>query len=88
MLIALGVFGTLTVAEVIGYGETAIAEAARPALGDAGFTIMAVAALLSTAGATNATLYASSNLTGMLAQERLFPPFFGARRALGRTPGC
>ena len=38
VLIALGVFGTLTVAEVIGYGETAIAEAARPALGDAGFT--------------------------------------------------
>jgi amino acid transporter len=77
VLIAIGVFGTLTVTQVIGYGETAIAEAARPALGDAGFTIMAVAALLSTSGATNATLYASGNLTGMLAQERLFPPFFG-----------
>ncbi|HEU5264697.1 MAG TPA: APC family permease, partial [Gaiellaceae bacterium] len=67
ILIAIGVFGTLTVAEVVEYGETAIAEAARPALGDAGYTVMAVAALLSTAGATNATLYASSNLTGMLA---------------------
>ena len=78
VLIALGVFGTLTVAEVIQYGETAIAEAARPALGEAGFTIMAVAALLSTAGATNATLYASSNLTGMLAEERIFPGLFGA----------
>ncbi len=77
VLIALGVFGTLTVAEVIQYGETAIAEAARPTLGEAGFTVMAVAALLSTAGATNATLYASSNLTGMLAAEGLFPPFFG-----------
>ena len=41
VLIALGVFGTLTVTEVVGYGETAIAEAARPTLGDAGFTIMA-----------------------------------------------
>ena len=30
VLIAIGVFGTLTVAEVIRYGETAIAEAARP----------------------------------------------------------
>jgi amino acid transporter len=77
VLIAIGVFGTLTVAEVIQYGETAIAEAAKPALGDAGFVIMAVAALLSTAGATNATLYASSNLTGMLAAERIFPGFFG-----------
>jgi amino acid transporter len=87
VLIALGVFGTLTVAAVIGYGETAIAEAARPALGDAGFTVMAVAALLSTAGATNATLYASSNLTGMLAQEGLFPSFFGAGSRLGAKAG-
>jgi amino acid transporter len=87
VLIAIGVFGTLTVAEVIGYGETAIAEAARPALGDAGFTIMAVAALLSTAGATNATLYASSNLTGMLAKERLFPSFFGGGGRLGARAG-
>jgi amino acid transporter len=77
VLIALGVFGTLTVAEVVQYGETAIAEAARPALGDAGYTVMAIAALLSTTGATNATLYASGNLTGMLAKEGLFPSFFG-----------
>jgi amino acid transporter len=83
VLIALGVFGTLTVAEVVQYGETAIAEAARPSLGDAGYTIMAIAALLSTAGATNATLYASSNLTAMLAQERLFPPRFGMGPRLG-----
>jgi len=87
ILIALGVFGTLTVAEVVQYGETAIAEAARPALGDAGYTIMAVAALLSTAGATNATLYASSNLTGMLAKEELFPPRFGLGPRLGPRLG-
>jgi amino acid transporter len=55
VLIAIGVFGTLTVDQAIGYGETAIAEAARPALGDAGFTLMAVAALIATAGATNGT---------------------------------
>ena len=33
---------------MVGYGETAIAEAARPSLGDAGFTMMAIAALLAT----------------------------------------
>ena len=87
ILISIGVFGTLTVAQVIQYGERAIAEAARPALGDAGYTVMAVAALLSTAGATNATFYASGNLTGMLAQERLFPDFFGAGSPLGRHAG-
>ena len=87
VLIAVSVFGTLTVAEVIQYGETAIAEAARPALGDAGYTVMAIAALLSTAGATNATLYASSNLTGMLAKEGLFPPRFGMGPRLGPRLG-
>lgn len=87
ILISIGVFGTLTVAQVVQYGERAIAEAARPALGDAGYTVMAVAALLSTAGATNATFYASGNLTGMLAEEGLFPPFFGAGSRLGRHAG-
>jgi amino acid transporter len=87
VLIAIGVFGTLTVTQVIGYGETAIAEAARPTLGDAGFTIMAIVALLATAGATNATLYASSNLTNMLAEQGLFPEWFGSSSRLGAKGG-
>jgi amino acid transporter len=48
---------------------------------------MAVVALLSTAGATNATLYASGNLTGMLADEGFFPQWFGSRSRLGRNGG-
>jgi amino acid transporter len=48
---------------------------------------MAVVALLSTAGATNATLYASSNLTNMLAEQGFFPEFFGARSRLGPKAG-
>jgi amino acid transporter len=87
VLIALGVFGTLTVDEVIGYGETAIAEAARPALGDAGFTIMAIAALLATSSSVNATLYASGGLTAMLAQVGQFPTFFGRGSRLGPHSG-
>jgi amino acid transporter len=87
VLIAVGVFGTLTATEVIGYGETAIAEAARPSLGDAGFTIMAVAALIATAGATNSTLFASSNLTSMLAEIGQFPPLFGSGSRLGSHAG-
>jgi amino acid transporter len=87
VLIAVGVFGTLTTQQVIGFGETAIAEAARPTLGDAGFTIMAVVALLSTAGCTNATLYASGNLTSQLAKTGLFPGIFGEKSPLGRHAG-
>ena len=86
-MISLGVFGTLTVTRSIGYGETAIAEAARPALGDAGFTIMAIAALLATASSVNATLYASSGLTAKLAALGQFPPFFGRGSRLGSHAG-
>jgi amino acid transporter len=87
VLISVGVFGTLTVDQVIGYGETAIAEAARPALGDAGFVIMAIAALLATASSVNATLYASGGLTAMLAEVGQFPPFFGRDSRLGKHSG-
>jgi amino acid transporter len=48
ILISLGVFGSLTVDQVIAYGPTAVAEAARPALGQAGFAVMSIAALLAT----------------------------------------
>ena len=87
ILIALGVFGTLTVNEAVGYGETAIAEAARPSLGEAGFTMMAIAALLATASSVNATLFASGGLTAMLAEVGQFPPFFGRASRLGAHGG-
>jgi amino acid transporter len=87
VLISLGVFGTLTVAEVVGYGETAIAEAARPSLGEAGFLMMAIAALLATSSSVNATLYASGGLTAMLAAAGQFPPFFGRGSRLGAHAG-
>jgi amino acid transporter len=87
ILISLGVFGTLTVEEVVGYGETAIAEAARPSLGEAGFAMMAVAALLATSSSVNATLYASGGLTAMLAQVGQFPSFFGRDSRLGPHAG-
>ena len=87
VLISLGVFGTLTVAEVVGYGETAIAEAARPSLGEAGFLMMAIAALLATSSSVNATLYASGGLTAMLAEVGQFPPFFGRGSRLGSHAG-
>jgi amino acid transporter len=85
--IALGVFGTLTVDQVIDYGPTAIAEAVRPTLGDAGFAAMAVAALLATASSVTATLYASEGLTTALAEVGQFPTVFGTGSRLGRHGG-
>ncbi len=87
VLISIAVFGTLTVDQAIGYGETAIAEAARPSLGDAGFTLMAVAALIATAGATNGTLFGSVGLTASLSEIGQFPPILGARSRLGKHGG-
>jgi amino acid transporter len=87
ILVAISVFGTLTVAEVVAYGPTAIAEAGRPALGDAGFTMIAIAAMVGMAGSVVATLYASAGLTRMLSGVGQFPPFFGPASRLGAKSG-
>jgi amino acid transporter len=87
ILVAVSVFGTLTVAEVVAYGPTAIAEAGRPALGDAGFTRSAIAAMVGMAGSVVATLYASAGLTRMLSDVGQFPPFFGPGSRLGAKSG-
>lgn len=77
VLISLGTFGALSPEEVQRYGDTALAHAAEPALGQAGFTMMAVAALLATSSSVNANVFAAGNITAALAQQRLFPPLFG-----------
>jgi amino acid transporter len=87
ILISVGVFGSLTVEQVIKYGPTAVAEAARPALGQAGFTIMSIAALLATSSSVNATLYASTGLTRALTEVGQFPPLMGPRSPLGKHGG-
>ncbi|WP_137875763.1 APC family permease [Rhodococcus sp. Q] len=87
VLISIGVFGTLTVDEVIANGETALAVAAKPALGDAGFAIMAFAALLATSSSANANLYAAVGSTAKLAESGSFPPVFGRSVRIGGTGG-
>jgi amino acid transporter len=82
--IALGVFGTLTVDKVISSGGTALAVAAEPSLGQAGYYLMAVTALFATAGATNAGLYPAAGLSERLAETGEFPPLM-ARRFGGRV---
>jgi amino acid transporter len=77
VLVSLGVFGALTVDEVIKHGDTALAEAARPSLDGAGFTMMSIAALLATASSANSNIFAGGNLTVMLSELTQFPPIFG-----------
>jgi amino acid transporter len=82
--VALGVFGTLTVDKVISSGGTALAVAAEPTLGRAGYWLMSVTALFSTAGATNAGLYPAAGLCEQMAAIGQFPPVLG-RRFGGRS---
>jgi amino acid transporter len=81
----LGVFGTLTVDEVVASGGTALAVAAQPVLGDAGYWLMSVTALFATAGATNSGLYPAAGLCEHMASTGQFPPVLG-RRLRDRAP--
>ena len=85
--IALGVFGTLPLEEVLANGDTALAAAAEPKLGDAGYSIMALAALLATASSLNANLYAGDGTTSLLARIGQFPPIFGRKLERGWSLG-
>lgn len=78
--VALGVFGQLTPEQVTQAGPTAIALAAEPVFGVAGYWVVAITAMLSTAGAVNSTLYPAPGLLRSLAERGMFPPFFGAQR--------
>ena len=70
---------------MIDSGGTAIAKAAEPVLGRAGYWLMTITALFATAGATNGGLYPAQGLTEQLAKTRQLPGFMGARWG-GRYP--
>ncbi len=87
VLISLGVFGSLPVDQVIANGQIALAVAAIPVLGQAGFLMMAIAALISCAACTNSGLYAAGNVTRDMAERGMFPGFFGGRSRVGGPRG-
>ncbi len=65
--------GSLPVAPIVAARDYALAEAARPSLGQFGFSLIAAAALLSTASAINATLYGSARLSFVIAKDGELP---------------
>jgi amino acid transporter len=73
ILIALVTVGTLPVTTIVAAQDYALAEAARPFLGQAGFLLIAVAAMLSTASAINATLYGTARLSFVIAKDGELP---------------
>jgi amino acid transporter len=73
VLVAAVTVGSLPVAKIIDAKDYALAEAARPSLGQTGFVLIAVAAMLSTASAINATVYGAARLSYVIAKDGELP---------------
>jgi amino acid transporter len=83
LLVASGVVTNVPLDVLKGLGNSALAVAAKPSLGQAGFRLIAIAALLSTASAVNATLFGSANIAYQIAKNGGLPPAFD-RKLWGR----
>ncbi len=73
ILTSIAVLGNLPLEKVIETKDYALAEAAKPIFGEWGFKIMAATALLATASAINATLYAATEIGYTMAKEGNLP---------------
>jgi amino acid transporter len=73
VLVAIVTVGNLPVSQIVDARDYALAAAAKPFMGQAGFTLIAIAALLSTASAINATLYGASRLSYIIAVDGELP---------------
>ena len=73
LAVSVTVTGNLSNAEIERARDYALAEAAKPFLGEIGFRLIAIAALFSTASAINATLFGSANVCYMIARDGELP---------------
>jgi amino acid transporter len=73
VFVALVAVQNLAVKDIVAAKDYALAEAARPFLGSNGFNMIAIAALLSTGSAINATLYGAARISYVIAKEGELP---------------
>jgi len=73
VMVALVTVGSLPVDKIVAARDYALAEAARPTMGQVGFSLIALAALLSTASAINATMYGAARLSFIIAKSGELP---------------
>ncbi len=86
VLVALVAVGNLPAAQLVHSKEYALAVAARPFMGQAGFVLIAIAALLSTSSAINATLFGTARLGAVMATDRDLPRMFSLREKKKDVP--
>jgi amino acid transporter len=77
--VAVVTVGSLSADQIAQTADFALAEAAKPSLGQFGFTIVAISAVLATLSAINATLYGTARLSYSIALEGELPPAFERR---------
>jgi amino acid transporter len=73
ILISFVTVGNLQVSDIVAAKDYALAESARPFLGYGGFILIAIAALLSTSSAINATLYGTARVSYIIAKDGELP---------------
>lgn len=73
LVVAFAVGSSLTLDEIVRARDYALAEAARPALGDVGVTATVVLALVATASGILASMFAVSRMITMLTEMELIP---------------
>jgi len=77
LLVSVVVFGTLTADEVRAASDNALAAAARPVFGQAGFVAVSITALVASSSAINASLFAVTNVAYQMAKDGELPGAFG-----------
>ncbi len=73
VLVSTVTIGNLSVDKISAARDYALAESAKPFLGSFGFIMIAIAALLSTSSAINATLYGASRVSYIIAKDGELP---------------
>jgi amino acid transporter len=87
LAVSLTVTGNLSDYEIEQSKDYALAEAAKPFLGQFGFRLIAIAALFSTASAINATLFGAANVCYMIARDGGLPAGLSRTEWRGATGG-
>ena len=80
LLIAVTTIGAVDEKALLEAKDYALAIAAKPALGELGFTLVSIAALLATFSAINATIYGNGRLGYILAIEGELPSLFNREK--------
>ena len=88
LLVAFGVGSSLTIDQIIAAKDYSLAEAAKPALGQVGFLLTVLLAVVATASAVLASVFAVSRMLAMLTDMKMIPhSHFGMSGPIQRVKG-